>query len=348
MRSKSLVMAFMLLTFTLIFPVRTNAQNIVCENPTQASIQPHGQWQSRAPMPIFRAEIASTTLDGKIYVVGGLAGKSTMMSEISAAFEAYDAASDSWQALAPLPKALHHIALAAIDEHIYLTGGYDSLNLVSTIRSAWAYDVKADTWTAIADLPAPRAAHTMAAIDGKLYLVGGITAQSTALWSYDPAADKWITKLAPMPTEREHLASVVLDDKLYVLGGEEPNKDGSGNETYVRLATLEVYDPATDTWAALHDMPTPRSSITAGVLNGLIHVVGGENVEKNCVYAQHEVYDPAKDSWVQYPVLATPRHGPISGVIDGSWYVIGGATIPAYMTIMSLSATSEVFVPSEK
>ncbi|MCH8289930.1 hypothetical protein IH992_02335 [Candidatus Poribacteria bacterium] len=47
------------------------------------------------------------------------------------------------------------------------------------------------------------------------------------------------TKKADMPTHREDFAAGVVNGKIYVIGG------GHGGV----FATVEEYDPATDTWA---------------------------------------------------------------------------------------------------
>ena len=130
---------------------------------------PQSPWARAAPMPTSRSELAAAALAGRIYVAGGIAQWGT-----TAAFEAYDPATDRWEELPPLPEAIHHLAGAATDDRIYITGGYTDLLFSEITNRAWAYDPRARTWTRIADLPAPRAAHGMAAIEGKLYVVGGV------------------------------------------------------------------------------------------------------------------------------------------------------------------------------
>ena len=41
----------------------------------------------------------------------------------------------------------------------------------------------------------------------------------------------------------------------------------------------EVYDPVTDRWARVADLPTARSGITASVVGGRVYVLGGEGGE---------------------------------------------------------------------
>jgi Kelch motif len=94
-------------------------------------------------------------------------------------------------------------------------------------------------------------------------VVGGLRPDSKALSIYDPATDNWDAARAVLPTQREHLTVTALGGKLYAVGG---RWDDRGN-----LAVLEIYDPATGRWTRGPDLPTPRSGLTAGVLDGHIH-----------------------------------------------------------------------------
>jgi N-acetylneuraminic acid mutarotase len=169
-------------------------------------------------------------------------------------------------------------------------------------------------------------------------VVGGAPG-GTALWAYDPANDTWDTALAPMPTAREHLAAVVVDERLYVVGG---RWGGVGN-----VSTLEVYDPATGAWQQLRDMPSARGGLTAGALDGRIYVGGGEDpwarFGTGCTHDTLEVYDTASGEWTRLPALPTARHGLTSAVVGDSWYVLGGGTRPTFGTIFSNSGRVEIF-----
>jgi N-acetylneuraminic acid mutarotase len=291
---------------------------------------PGGPWTRTAPMPTSRSELAAAALDGRIYAAGGIAQRGT-----TAAFEIYDPATDRWEELPPLLEAFHHLAAAATDDRIYVTGGYADLLFSEITNRAWAYDPRARTWTRIADLPAPRAAHGMAAIEGKLYVVGGVGPDSKELWIYDPATDRWDAERAVLPTQREHLTVTVVGGKLYAAGG---RWDDRGN-----LAALEIYDPVAGTWTRGPDLPTPRSGLTAGVLDGHIHVTGGESLSLGRTFGEHEAYDPTTAKWIALASLPTPRHGLASGVVSGRWYVIGGGARAGALTFVSLTDLVEVF-----
>jgi N-acetylneuraminic acid mutarotase len=127
----------------------------------------------------------------------------------------------------------------------------------------------------------------------------------------------WETK-APMPTARWYTTGGVMNGKLYVVGGSGTN---STNPT-IPVDRLEVYDPATNTWATKAPMPAARLGAGAAVINGKLYVVGGEqNPQK---FATLQVYDPATDTWATKASMPTPRSGPGVVAIDGQLYVAGG------------------------
>src|SRR5262245_53642006 len=84
-----------------------------------AHAEPPGKWQSRAPMPSERTEVAAAEVGGKIFVVGGY-GKGGELVEV------YDPAKNNWHPRAPLPKPLHHVGAVAMNGKIYVIGGYIS------------------------------------------------------------------------------------------------------------------------------------------------------------------------------------------------------------------------------
>ena len=78
-------------------------------------------------------------------------------------------------------------------------------------------------------------------------------------------AQVW-TPRASMLTDpdRYQYASAVLNNKNYDLGGK--NNDGA-------LRSAEVYDPVSDTWSPLPDMPEARSDQKCVVFNGKIYFI---------------------------------------------------------------------------
>jgi N-acetylneuraminic acid mutarotase len=186
-----------------------------------------------------------------------------------------------------------------------------------------------------------RAGAAAQAIDGKIYVAGGMGGNGASLAGvevYDPARNTW-SKGTPMKTRRDNPGSAVLGGKLYVFGGRTRNADGTTvNGT---LATVERYNPATDTWVARAPMPTGRRTMVVGTVAGRAQVMGGEKTSAGDTFAANEEYDPLADSWTRLTPMPTPRHGPVGGTISGVVYVVGGGPKGG----PSFSNVNEAFTP---
>jgi N-acetylneuraminic acid mutarotase len=256
---------------------------------------------------------------------------------ISTAFEAYNVEDDEWTTLAPLPVGLHHLGIAALDDKIYVTGGYADMDFTPDVR-AWVYDPQTDEWSQLSDLPEAIGAHQMVNVDDRLYIVGGVP-QGTTLWVYDPETDTWDTSLTPLPTAREHLGATALDGKLVVVGG----RWSEGN-----LAAAEAYDPSTNEWETLPEMPTARGGFNVSAVDGSIYAGGGEAfIGDGCTFNRAEVFDPEGQMWHRLPDMPTPRHGLTMAGVDGRWIIVGGATGAGGMTFETTSDKVEIFTPAD-
>ena len=95
-----------------------------------------------------------------------------------------------------------------------------------------------------------------------------------------------------MPTGRNHVASAVVDDCMYVLGGRPP----------LNLDVVEHYDPATNSWKAVAPMPVARSGFAAVVVGRRVVVFGGE--AGGGTIAPVDAYDADADTWAGLPRCA--------------------------------------------
>ena len=84
-----------------------------------------------------------------------------------------------------------------------------------------------------------------------------------------------------MATARAGATAVALSGRIYVIGGH----DGT-----TPLATVEEYDPATDTWTTKTSMNVARNYPTGVILGDLAYVIGGTQGGEIV-----ETYDPTKD-----------------------------------------------------
>ena len=140
-----------------------------------------------------------------------------------------------------------------------------------------------------------------------------------------------------MPTARHHAGSVVVNEKIFVVGGRI-----SGS--LENISVNEAYDPEQDKWITnLEAMPSKRSGIAAAaaaspVNSSNIYVFGGEEPSKT--FNNNEKYDAKTNKWTSEPPMPTARHGLAAVYIqDDKIYVIGGGPQPG----LSVSGANEIF-----
>jgi len=127
--------------------------------------------------------------------------------------------------------------------------------------------------------------------------------------------------MAPMPTPRQGAVAGVIEGKLYVAGG----CCVSITDPFPFFHTLEVYDPATDTWASKAPMPIAVTAAAGGVIGGKLYVAGGvASASEGLEQAALQVYDAATDSWSSRAPMPVPNSSMTAGVINGKLYVTGG------------------------
>jgi N-acetylneuraminic acid mutarotase len=228
-------------------------------------------WTSEAPMPTERTTLAVASLDNKIYAIGGAA------STVGGAFstnEEFNPLTNSWTTKAPMPTPRNWISAAAANGKIYVMGGSD--NYGSIFSTNEMYDPLTDTWTSKTQLPQARLACGIGVVNGKIYLIGGWVRPgsppgepTTLNEEYDPQTGTWTTR-APMPTARNGLAVAVVNNKIYAFGGATDFNPWTNN-----LNVVEEYDPSTDNWSTIQQMPTSRSLLGAAAVGDKIYAIGG-------------------------------------------------------------------------
>jgi kelch-like protein 12 len=122
------------------------------------------------------------------------------------------------------------------------------------------------------------------------------------------------TTLTPMIYPRQGHASVVLDGKLFVIGGVS-NRIGY-------LSSVECLDLETGQRSEMAPMITPRSSNGAAVLEGKIYVAGGWTGSHS--FALVDSFDAATNQWTAVAPMNTCRsfYGMVSA--QGKLFAVGG------------------------
>jgi N-acetylneuraminic acid mutarotase len=143
---------------------------------------------------------------------------------------------------------------------------------------------------------------------------------------------KWVP-LAPMPTARQEVAVAELNGRVFVIGGFGPDNEA--------VATVEVYDPASDRWETRIPLPAPTHHAAAAVIEGRLFVVGGYSggrVSWTPLRTVYE-YDEARSSWATRAPLRQARGGLAVVALGGRLHAVGGSGDSA-------SAAHEIYEPT--
>lgn len=262
-------------------------------------------WQKQANMPTARVRLSTSAVNGKIYAFGGVTNGSVTLSAV----EAFDPATNSWERKAKMPVPMGAMSTSAVNGKIYVIGGYDKPKRVA-YSTVFAYDPAADTWTKKAKMPTARGSLSTIVFKGKIYAFGGFdpgkfnpinpAARGRVLDTveiYDPETNRWATG-RKMPEAKGVFGIGVVNEKIYIIGG----ANSFNNDT---ISRVDIYDPNRDTWTVgkATRMPTERSNVWAGKVDGKLYIFGGYSFDLG-VLSTVEEYTP--DGW-PFPLAVSPK-----------------------------------------
>ena len=88
-----------------------------------------------------------------------------------------------------MPTRRYWPGVAALDNKIYVTGGYDDgLQPMSRVD---CYDPDTNTWSQMANMNIARHGHSLVSLQGRLYAIGGDWVDDVEV--YDPYSNTWTT-----------------------------------------------------------------------------------------------------------------------------------------------------------
>ncbi len=159
------------------------------------------------------------------------------------------------------------------------------------------YDPVANTFTVGPRMARPRFGHTSTnLLDGRVLAAGSEV--SAAIGStaelFNPVTTTWALTTNNMSVSRNaHTAAVMKDGRVLIAGGRTPG-------TSTDLSTAQIFNPATNTFAAAANMPVARSSMSSVTLpNGKVLVVGDQADDAQSTSAI--LYDPLANTWAAVP-----------------------------------------------
>jgi hypothetical protein len=284
--------------------------------PTATACPSVGSWTEQAPYPIVVSGNAVASQGGNVYSFGGIANNTAIANAYK-----YTPATNTWTPIAPLPAARGWFSAASDGTYIYLLGGVDQ-NFTTTAM-LWRYDPISNTYnTSLPPYTIPTYFHASAYLNGKIYRIAGAAIGTDYhVEVYNIATNSW-SMAANYPVANHTLMAAALGGYVYAGGG-----NAFPTNAY-------RYDPSTNTWDTIADLPAGRSAAASDVYNGRWLLAGSDVnfATSNSVIT----WDPASNTWNDLPNMVEAREhlaGATAGMNKpGAFYAVAGNSGPGSPT----------------
>jgi N-acetylneuraminic acid mutarotase len=245
---------------------------------------------------------------GNVYSFGGIVNN----NGITNAYK-YNPTTNTWTPIAPLPAARFWFSGITDGTYIYLLGGVDqNFNTTATL---WRYDQVSNTYnTSLPSYTIPTYFHASAYLNGKIYRIAGrAIGTDYHVEVYDIATNTW-SMAANYPFANHSLMGAALGGYVYA---------GGGNASPTNAWR---YDPNTNTWTPITDLPAGRSAAASGVYNGRWILAGGD--VNFAISTSVIAFDPATSTWSNLANMVQARDYLQGGTAGQSFYAVAGSSAP--------------------
>ena len=227
---------------------------------------------------------------------------------------------NTWTSGAPMPTPVWGPAGAGVIEgEIYVVGGVSSAG--TPIADTQIYNPATNTWRTGVPLPTTLQGGSGAVVKSILYILGGnensevcnTESITSAVWAYDPKTNAWSSQ-SPLPIATCDAGIAVENDIIYVIGGVDANDN--------RLATVQSYNPADDTWADEAPLLNGKSEPSVGRVGTTI--VAADGFTASGWSTDNEGYDASTNAWTSLTPDTKARNWACAGGIGAKLYAAGG------------------------
>ncbi|XP_078671376.1 ectoderm-neural cortex protein 1-like [Branchiostoma floridae x Branchiostoma belcheri] len=216
-----------------------------------------------------------------------------------------------------------------VEESLRFSEDEEKINHASSpLASILSYDLDSGVFYRCTELPASAMGYISTVLyRGRLYVTGGMAkvgnnqdAGTTEMFCYDFVSDTW-TRLEDMPRPHRGHQLIVVDNKLYVLGG----------QTEEQRHTADCYDIADGCWSPCRSPPQPVSQLSlVRAVEGKLVVVCLRKEQRPAFRSispreqktlMLQCYDPASDSWTAEQTATQCDTPLLAFELDGVLYI---------------------------
>jgi len=125
-----------------------------------------GERESLSSIPSTTYNYSGAVIGTRIYFCGGKRDDHVVNNLI-----VYDTLTNSWDELSPMPQGVDTPIVAALDDSLYVAGGWSVGNEV--LSSVYRYDTKTDQWSVLKDMNHQHDNHQLISLNDCLYALCG-------------------------------------------------------------------------------------------------------------------------------------------------------------------------------
>ena len=292
-----------------------------------------------------RHENAFVEFKGKFYLLGGRG-----INPVNV----FNPETNTWETKGDSPMEIHHFQAVVVDNAIYLMGAMTGKYPKELpLENIWKYYPETDTWEKGDEIPKERRRGGAGAVlyKHKIYMVGGIEFGHTSgtnnyFDSYDVKTGEWKV-LTKAPHLRDHFPAIVVNNKLYCVGGRNTSVHQTNDFGAFFAATIpeiDVYDFITETWSTMKDnLPFPSAAGALVEMDKQLIYMGGECNWVNASF-QTQCLHLESGNWSQLASLEIGRHGSGAILYNNNIYLAAGSPNKGGGNMNSM----EVFSPTHQ
>ena len=198
------------------------------------------KWEELAPLPVCRNAHTAVLLGGVVYVGGGLEGRNIDDHQKSYRLDVYNLTTNQWS-YSPITTPYRSFAMTMLDNKLVTAGGLTKNDEV--VRKVLF--LNAGQWKEYSEMPTARYSATAVGYHSMLIVVGGTT-KVESKWTgvsttelLDTTNGCWYS-CNNLSSAHVLLQATILNDKLYLLGGADKNRQLSPEVFVASLDTLQL------------------------------------------------------------------------------------------------------------
>ncbi|TAK25384.1 MAG: hypothetical protein EPO26_03160 [Chloroflexota bacterium] len=210
-------------------------------------------------------------------------------------------------------RAQQVIGLVATNRELFAVIQRDHVGTTAGL-SLHRYVVHEDRWVMVADRPIETASPTVAVdATGSVFLFGGVDTPGRVI-SFDPNTGLWRQR-APWPRPRyDSVATLLADGTILVAGGVDAR-------FLRRTGSVDVFNPATDSWERRSDAPDFDYVAESIISVGGYAVLDQRNADGAAAIS---AYSPSADAWTRLDAPVLKRMTDTLGRTSGALVVVAG------------------------